>query len=797
MLKNYLTIAWRNISKHKLYSAINIVGLAIGMAACIIIAMFVYYEKSFDQMHSKNLYRLNEVQMFPGMAAEQKVGLSMFPMGPTLKSDFPEVKNFTRIRWMMKYQLTAHEKRIFVPATFYVDTSFFNIFDFPLIEGNRQTALLNPHSAVLTQTTAHKLFGNENPIGKTITHYAGDTISFKVTGVMKDVPENSQLQFNALFSFNSNFQPWMESWGGNWLNTYLELTPTANIAGMEKRFPNYLKNHMKGDGAKYYKLFLLPLKDVHSNAADIGLDYLNYQKFDKNYTKIFVIIGLIVLAIACINFMNLSTARSSERAKEVGIRKSIGAHRIQLGVQFIGESVLLALIALFLAFVLVALALPFVHTLSERDLSPLFFLHPQLIISMFIGTVAVGLISGLYPAIFLSSFQPSQVLKGLKTAGIKKFSFRNLLVIGQFVSAIFLIIATLFVFRQLTFMQKQDPGFVRDQILTVSLNDITEAKYDLFKQELLKSSLISGVTASLDQLGSHLDQTGVHFRGGGAQRQLAVTQLVVDPDYLNVYKLKLVAGRNFTHEKAANGQEYIVNEGLARELLKDNPKAPVSTLLGKNFGHDSSGTIVGIAKDFNFNSMHYKIENMFLFNQTNYGLNTVSIKISGSNASAAVAYVESVWKNLMAAQPLDYQFLDDHFKEVYKTDAQITKMVGALAFLAILISCLGLFGLASYSAERRIKEIGVRKVLGASMSGIVLMLSRHFIVLVAIANLIAWPLAWLTINRWMQDYAYRSPMSWWVFVLAGFIACVIALATVGLLAMKAARANPVSSLRSE
>jgi putative ABC transport system permease protein len=799
MIKNYLTIAWRNIRKHKLYSAINIVGLAVGMAACIVITLFVFYERSFDRMHSRNIYRLNEVQKFPGMLASQKVALSMFPMGPSLKNDFPEILNYTRINWNDEYQMTFGEKRIYYKHTYFVDSSFLAIFDFPLIKGNRKTALQRPNSAVLTESGARKLFGDADPIGKTITHYAGDTVSFTVTGILKDVPDNSQLQFEALFSFNTIYKPeWLNNWGGNWLNTYLELAPNTNTAALTKKFPDYLKKHMSGgEGWKYYELFLLPLRDVHSNSAYIGLDYLNFQKFDKNYTNIFMIIALIVLCIACINFMNLATARSAERAKEVGIRKAIGAQRFQLGFQFLGETVMLSLLALLLAVILVFMVLPYIENLSQRNLQIIFLQHPIITFFIIIGTIFVGILSGIYPAVYLSSFQASRVLKGGDMSTRKKATFRNILVVGQFVSAIFLIIATVFVFRQFNYMQEKDPGFVRDQMLTVTLDDITYRKYDLLKSELSASSLISGVTASRDQLGGHLDQTGVDFKGDGPKRNLSSTILMVDPDYLKVYHLKLAYGKDFSSDKQANGKEYILNERLADELLKDNPKSDMASLIGKQFGFDSLGRIVGIARDFNFNSLHYKIETIFLFNQKDWGFGTLSIKINGAKSQEAIAFIQKIWQENFPGHPLQYQFLDDHFKDVYRTDAQITQMVGILAFLAILISCLGLFGLASYSAERRTKEIGVRKVLGASIGSIVSLLSKHFIRLVLIANAIAWPLAWYAVNHWMQDYAYRLPMSWWVFVLAGLVAVVIALTTVSLLGMKAANANPVKSLRSE
>jgi putative ABC transport system permease protein len=799
MFKNYFKIAWRNLWKSKVYSSLNIIGLAIGMAAFIVIMLFVSYERSFDKFHTKNIYRLNEVQKPPGMVSSQKVALSMFPMGPTLKNDFPEIKNFTRISWRNKFQMTYREKRVYLPQTFFVDSTFLQIFDFKLIKGNRETVLKEPNSIVLTQAGAEKIFGKEDPVGKRVTHYENDTTSFVVTGIMENVPENSQLQFDGLMSFNTIYKPdWMNGWGGNWLDTYFELAPNTNVAAMEKKFPAYLKKYLsRNDNWKYYELFLLPLADIHANASDIGLDYINYQKFDKTYTSIFFLIALIVLVIACINFMNLATARSAERAKEVGVRKSIGAQRIQLAIQFISETLLLSLIALIFAAALVQLSLPYINTLSQRDLHFHIFGDPRLLLALIGGTLVVGILSGIYPAAYLSSFQPIKVLKGSFETGKNKGTLRNILVVAQFTSAIFLMIATVFVVRQLNYMQERDPGFSRDQVLTFPLDDITYRKYDLLKEQLSGSALISGVTAAQDQLGSHLDQSGVTFRGDGPKQDFVTTRLIVDHDYLSLYRLKLAEGRNFSSEKSANGKEYIINETLARQLLKDRPKAPLGSLLGKQFGFDSLGVIVGIAKDFNFNSLQYRVETMFIMNQKDWGFSTVSVKINGGKTKEAISFIQTTWQKLFPDHPFEYQFLDQHFEKVYQADAQVSKMVGILATLAIIISCLGLFGLASYSAEKRIKEIGIRKVMGASMQSIVSLLSVHFIKLVLIANLIAWPVAWYVLSKWLQNYAYHIPVNLWVFLLTGVIALLIALVTVSFQAAKAALANPVKSLRSE
>jgi putative ABC transport system permease protein len=799
MFKNYFKITFRNLLRHTGYTALNITGFAIGIAVCIVIMLFVAYEKSFDNFQPENIYRLNEVQKFEGMVSSQKVALSMFPMGPTLQDEFPEIKNFTRIHWTDRMRVTYLDQKFYFNQPFFVDSTFLDLFNFELIEGNRKTALLNPGSVVLTKSSAEKLFGTDEAIGKTIIHYGNDTTSFMVTGVLQNIPQNSQLQFDALFSFSSIYKPWMfTNWGGNWLNTYLELVPGTVVSALEKKFPGYLKKYMtRNDGWKNYELFLLPLRAVHGEASDVGLDYLNYQKFDKKYTDIFLAISLIILLIACINFMNLSTARSAERAKEVGIRKSVGSHRWQLGMQFITESVILSMIALILAVILVYLFLPYVNDLSQRDLNFPLYSNPQLLAFIMAGAVITGVLSGLYPAAYLSAFQPIKVLKGPLRTGKNNSTLRNMLVVFQFSSAIFLMINTIFVARQLSYMLGRDPGFDREQVVNVSLDGYSYRKYDVLKQELLDNSLITGVTAAQDVLGSHLDQSGIEFKGDGPLRHLTATRLIVDPDYLNLYKIPLAYGRNFSNEPSANGKEYIINESLAGELLSENPGQPITSLLGDRFGFDSLGTIVGIAKDFNFNSLHNKIETLFMYNQKDWGFNNMSIKINGGKTKESLAFIQDVWKENCSDQPFEYQFLDDHFAEVYRADSQVTKIVSILTVLAFIISCLGLFGLASYSAERRVKEVGIRKVMGASIQNIVGMLSRDFLKHVLIASVIALPLAWFSIHRWLQKYAYHININWWIFILSVLIALMIALITTSYQALKAASANPVNSLRSE
>ncbi|WP_439555759.1 ABC transporter permease [Dyadobacter sp.] len=799
MLKNYLKIAFRNIWKNKVFSAINIIGLAVSMAACIVIMLFVFYEKSFDRQHTKNIYRLDEVQKFEGMVAPQKVALSMFPMGPTLKNEYPEIRNYTRVKASTDMLVMRGQKKVELPRILWADPSFFSLFDFKLLEGERENVLKEPNTVVLSREYATNIFGNEDPIGKTINHYGSDTLALKVTGIMENVPANSHLQFDALFSFSSITRPdFMDNWGGNWLVTYLELAPGTNVANLEKKFPSFLQKHMKGDNWKFYELFLQPLSEVHAKSTDITHDYINFQKFDQKYTYIFSLIAIIVLIIACVNFMNLSTARSTGRAKEVGIRKSIGAQRLQLSGQFLGESILLCLISLVLAVLIVKLLLPSVADFSQRKLDFSIFTNLRLLLIVLGGTVLIGIFSGLYPAAFLSAFEPIKVLKGTLRTG--KSTFRSALVITQFTSAVFLIIATGFAVRQLRFMVTKDPGFDKEQVIIIPLDSKSGPKYASLKQELLTSPYVESVTGSQQRLGNNFHQTGVRFQGTGPIKEIASSQVIVDPDYLKLYKIKLIAGRNFEDSPGDNAKTYIINEALAKKLLQEEPTLTVQSLVGKRFGFggmDSLSTIVGVAEDFNFNSLHHKIETLCLFNQKDWGYSEMSVRIKGTQNEQAIAAIKAQWARIVPDQPFTYSFLDEHFAELYRADTQVSEIVGILAGLAVFISCLGLFGLASYSAERRFKEIGVRKVMGASVAGIVALLSGDFIRLVIVSILIASPLAWWAVSTWLHDFAYRIDVEWGIFLSAAVLAVLVALATISFQSIKAALMNPVKSLRSE
>ena len=800
MIRNYLITALRNMLRHKGFSLINISGLAIGLAAFLLITIFVEYELSFDRIHKKNIYRLDEVQQFEGMVAPQNVALSMYPMASTLKAEFPEVINATHIFPSEKYSLNKGNERVYLPKIFWTDSAFLQVFDFELLKGNRNTCLSEPRSILLTEESAHKFFGKGDPMGQMLVHYGWDTTVLKVTGILKNIPKNSHLQFDALGSISTVVDTSvMHNWGGNWLNSYLQLAANTNVPALEKKFPAYLKSHNEGN-EKHYKLFLQPLKDVHAGSVNITHDYNNFQKFDNTYTDIFSVLAILVLAIACINFVNLSTALASSRAKEVGIRKSIGAFRMQLAGQFIGESIVVAMISLMLALLLVYFALPFVRQLSERDLQLPLLTNPYALPGLIGLALLVGLLSGLYPAAVLSRFNPTRVLKGLVENMSGKPGLRNALVIGQFTAAIILVIGTLLATQQFLFMQRQPTGFNRDQVVILPMSRIANQKYDALKQELLKSSTIKSVTGSGQRLGNNFHQSNARFNGKNGIRELTTSQVLVDYNYLTFYDIHLIEGRNFSQEHGDNGKGYIINESMAKELLKDDPKAPISSLIGKQYAmgwEDSLGTIIGIAKDFNFNSLHHKIETLTMEVKREWGYSELSVKIDASHPKEALNYIQSVWTKMIPDLYFDYTFLDDHFAKMYQSDRQMSVVMSVLAALAILIACLGLFGLAAFTAQRRTKEIGIRKVVGASIFQVTVLLSKDFLKLVLISFIIASPIAWFGVNKWLQDFAYRVNVSVWVFIIAGFAALFIALLTISFQSIKAAIVNPVKSLRTE
>ena len=806
MIKNYITVILRNLSKHNLYSFINIFSLALGIAACVIIYLFVHDEESFDQFHSKagSIYRLEEIQSFTGTNV-QKVALSMPGMGPNLIQDFPEIKNFTRFWGRGKQLYEVGDLRITVEKTVSVDSTFLEIFDFELLLGDRATLLDEPNSIVLTRATAKVFFGTKEDAIDNLITISDNT--FKVTGVLENVPENSHLQFDALTSIStttSENPEFNNQWGSNFLVTYVELNEEIDLEILNSKFPEFLLRYMPPDEGDtddindYYKLYVKSLSDVHLASTDVEHDYHNYRKFNGSYINIFKIAGIFILLIASVNFMNLTTARASYRWKEVGVRKSIGASYRQLFRQFLLESIVLAFIALVFGLIISALIIPLINDLIGRSMDFTYIFYNWIIIvSMMILIIPLGIISGIYPSFILTSVKPANILKG-GTSKSGKNLFQNSLVVVQFGLAIGMIICTIVVLQQIQYINSKDLGFKKDHIILIEMNQTANEKFKVLKNELLSNSDVLGVTASGQRIGNNFHQWSYKVKTDTAIMNYTPSNVNVEFDFLKVYGIDLIEGRDFDESVTTdNGFAFIINESLAKDLGMSYDKI-VGTQAGHGWYHDDTlGSIIGVARDFNFNSLHYKINTLSMVVHSDWGYDECSIKISGDDVQSTLNEIKETWTSYVTDWPFEYDFLDDHFEELYRSDQQMSAVVTIMAGLSILIACMGLFGLAAITTEKRTKEIGIRKVLGANLYQINISLSKNFILLVLVSFVLFIPITILVLNYWLQNFAYRIELSPFIFISGGLISISIALATVSYHTVRSAVRNPVDTLRYE
>jgi len=643
----------------------------------------------------------------------------------------------------------------------------------------------------------HQFFGKTDVLGENIGLYGNDTTLFKITGVLKDVPENSHLQFDGLISlptFPESDSAWMSHWGNNWLVTYLALQPKTDVAALESKFPDYLTKYLGEDASDGYQLYLQPLRNIHLGSSDITHDYRNYQKFNGRYVSMFSFLALFVLLIAGINFMNLSTARSSKRAREIGVRKTIGATRGALARGFLAESILYTFTALVVALVITALVIPYLNEFSQRDLSLFTLLTVPYTISILLVCLLVGLLAGLYPSLFMSRFDPVKALKGNLFFKHRNISLQNVLVVTQFSLAIALVIGTMLVTRQLYYMLNQDPGFSREQVILIPANQEVNQGYEPFKQALSQYPEVQGVSASGQRLGSNIHQTGVAYRMDTAVQSLAISSLNVDYNYLDFYGIELLKGRGFSREYASDSAfGFVINETLARKIGWEDP-------IGKpfKFGWEEEwGTIIGVCKDFNYNSYHHAINPLAMYVRPEWGYSEISIKISPKDLAVNRPNLENHWRETGTDRDFEYEFLDTHFDTLYRADSQVSTLVGIVAALAILVACMGLFGLISITAERKTKEIGIRKVLGASVTQLMGLFTKEVAVLVLIAFVLAIGPTWWIMKGWLENFAYRIDMQAWIFLLAGLVALLVALATISFRAFRSANSDPVECLRNE
>ena len=794
MIKNYIKIAFRNLWRHKSFSLINIVGLAVGMAACLLIFMYVKFELSYDKFNANfaHIYRLNTDIKAPSEVLHWSSATA--PMGPALQADYPEVQSFARV-FSTGYLIVNGNNKFQENNLAFADNSIFKIFTFPFIEGDPATALKAPFSIVLTETMAKKYFGSQDALGKSLLLDGKHPVN--ITGIIKDVPHNSHFNFDMLISVPTieqlkiiNLNEW-----GNFSNvTYLLLRPGTDANALQAKLPNFLIKHIseqKRHNGYDYQLFVQPLSEVY-------MDNLRGAQFNGSMSNVytFSIIAIFILLIACINFINLTTARASERAKEIGIRKVIGAAKQQLIAQFLGESVIISLISYILAALMCWLLLPLFNQLAGKIIAESIFEHGYIFV-LFLMAVAIGFLAGIYPALVLTGFKITSVLKGRFSTSVKGILLRKGLVVVQFTVSIVLIVGTIIVYNQLNYMRNQSLGFNKDQMLVIDFSgDSTiQSHFQLIKDQLKDIPGVLSVSASSTTPGNGNPVAYTTAQNSsGAMQSLNLNMYDVDFDFVQQYGMQIVAGRTFSNAFPTDSTKaFLVNETAVKQLGYTSANAAV----GKHFNQwGRDGKIIGVIKDFNFQGLQQTIKPLnFRINPQNLGVFT--LKVAAGSIPQTITALQDKWKNIAPQRPLAYSFLDAAFNKQYATEERFGQLFLYFAVLAIFISCLGLLGLASYSTLQRTREIGIRKVMGASIFGIVNMLSREFLLLVIIAAFIAFPLSWYGMHTWLQDFAYKISIGWWVFGVAGVLSILIALTTVSFQAIKAALANPVKSLRSE
>jgi putative ABC transport system permease protein len=787
MLKNYIKIALRNIRKHPGYSVINIAGLAIGLACCLFILIWVLDELSYDKFHenASYLYRVEENQYYSGRVYH--VTVTPYPLAPALKADFPEVIEATQYVGLGGQLLRYGEKAFFETGIRAVAPAFFRMFTFPFVKGDSATALDDPFSLVISEEIAEKYFGEEDPIGKAFS--INNRYDMKVTGVMKNVPDNSYLQFDMVlpYALLEKVGAVSDSMGSNSIFTFVQLQKGASLQQVNEKIRGFIKKHVP-DSVTDLELALYSRIHLHQ--------YFGYGRDmgQIRYVYMFSVIALFVLLIACINFMNLSTARSANRAKEVGVRKVAGALKSHIIRQFYGESVIYAFIALAFALIIVVLLMSPFNNLSGKELS-LGILGNGMILLGFIGvTLLTGLVAGSYPALFLSSFQPVKVIKGSLKSGAGSALFRRILVVIQFALSVFLIIGTVVVYNQLQYMKKRDIGFDRENLVYIPMRGQTGRFYTALKDALARDSRILGVTGSShlpSQIGSN--SGGADWDGKDPDQVVLIGMSSVDYDYIETTKIELTEGRSFSKEYGTDQTEaFIVNEEVAKLMGKES-------VVGERFsfaGRD--GKIIGVMKNFHYESFRNEIEPLAIYMRPPaQGFSYTLIRIPSENISASLDFLRETWQKVIPDFPFEYRFLVDDFEYYYRSEERMGDLLKYFSILAVFIACLGLFGLASFTAEQRTKEIGIRKVLGASAPQITLLLCREFFVLVLLANIISWPVAYFVMKGWLQDFAYRTGLGVFTFVMTMVLALIIALLTVSFQAVKAAVANPVDALKYE
>ena len=814
MIKNYLKVAFRNLLRFKTYSFINIAGLAVGIACCLLILLYIQNEVSYDSFNKNagRIFRINTDLKFG--ATELAIPVVPDLMGPLMKQDFPQIEEYTRIyNWGGKKLVKKGENFNTEIGCAYVDSTFFKVFTFQAVSGKTDKVLNEPNTVVITESIARKYFNTASAAGKFIETTDNGGTLYKVSAVIKDMPYNSHFRFDFLFPMKNLNYDWGNLVSSNF-HTYLLLKKGVNYKDFEKKLEVFNEKYAMPYAQKFLhitkeafekagnriKYSLIPLTDIHLYSKRI-------QEISPSgtiqYVYIFSAVALFILLIACINFMNLTTARSANRAREVGIRKVLGTERKNLVYQFLTESILTALIAVIIAVIIVYHVLSFFNNMSGKELEINKLYSSSILLFLISLPFIVGLMAGSYPAFFLSRFNPVNIIKGKLAAGSRSGGLRSVLVVFQFATSIILITGTIIIYKQLNYIQNTNLGYQKEQVLIINDAYNLGNNVDAFKNEMLNiPGVISATTSGFLPIPSQRNFTAFYREANQvAESGFTMQRWDIDYDYLKTLGIKIVEGRNFSREFGSDSSSIILNEAAVRQLgyeLTEGSKnnsinKPVYTWEGRS--SIVKYNVIGVVKNFHFESFHQNIGPLCFILKRSTGL--ISFKVSASKIPVIIKEAETKWKRMAAGTPFTYKFLDDSFNEVYKAEHRVGIIALSFSTLAIIVACLGLFGLATFLAEQKTKEIGVRKVLGASVPAILLMLSKEFIKWIAIANIIAWPLAYYFMDKWLQEFAYRISINWWLFIIAGVVALIIALITVSFQAVKAATANPVKSLRYE
>jgi putative ABC transport system permease protein len=811
MIKNYFKVALRAIVRNKLSSFINIFGLALAMCCTLMIFLFIKDELSYDKYHANadRIYRVTRNFLSPNGSVNLHLGHAAPPFGPLLKNDFEDFEYVVRTlqtRFTVAYQENAEEKKSsYEDNTFYAEPEILKVFTIPVIEGNADKALIDPFTVMLSEKTAKKYFGEENPVGKTLR--IGNRYDITVNGVYEDFPAQSHWHPDLLVSFSTLNDSTIygrrgleTNFGNNSFGTYALVKESADIKRIESQFPAFLDKHMpSGNGpnavkpSSYTNLFLQKLTDIHLHSQ---LDSEVETNGSMRNVYMMGVIGLFIILIACFNFINLSTARATKRAKEVGLRKVVGAFKNQLIGQYLSESVLIAFFALIVSVGFAFIAIGWLNSFTSKslDLNPVS--NWPLYLGMVVFALLVGILAGIYPAFVISGFKPVLILKGQQGSAKGKAGLRKFLVVAQFSISIVLIIATMITYQQLQYMNNRELGYNKDQVVTLRyFNELVPA-YDAFYNELLQQSIVKNVSrSSRIPTGRLLDSNGTAQVQKGdslADTNVVLKSIYTDQEFFETYEVKFAAGRNFSKEiRTDDSLAFIVNEAAVKMIGLTNEE-----ILSRDVQYGGvKGRVIGVVKDFHFESLHETIVPVIF--RSNPFYSRISVKIAGSKMNDGLRHIEKVWKEFLPHRPFEYAFLSQQYSQLYNSELQQGQLFTIFSGLAILIACLGLFGLATFNTLQRVKEIGIRKVLGASVSNIVQLLSREIIVLVIISNVIAWPVAWYFMNQWLDSFAYRIDVTIGLYILAAFAAIFIALLTVSTQTIKAAMSNPSDTLRYE